>query len=239
MAKKKSADSKKKGTKKSKKDTWWRKTLRIIGKTLLVLFLFSLFITILYRWVNPPITPLMLSRKVFDKEEINYKWTNIEDISPYLIRAAIASEDGHFLTHHGIDFGAIKKARAANKKGKKMRGGSTISQQVAKNVFLYQKRSYVRKGLEAYFTFLIECFWGKKRIMEVYLNVIEMGHGVYGCGEASRRYFHTTPAKLSKDQAAALTSIYPSPRKWKPRVGDRKAARVLHNMRYIGKVKWE
>ena len=156
----------------------------------------------------------------------------------------MASEDNRFIEHSGFDLEAIKKARDYNdhKKGKKIRGASTISQQTAKNVFLWPDRSWIRKGLEVYFTFLIETVWGKKRIMEVYLNVIEMGDGIYGAESASQKYFHKPAAYLTRDQAALIAAILPNPRKWDP---SRPSAYLLNrqqwilwNMANIGKVEY-
>jgi monofunctional biosynthetic peptidoglycan transglycosylase len=143
-------------------------------------------------------------------------WVRLNQISPNMVQAVVASEDNNFMHHYGVDFEAIKKARELNKKSKVLRGASTISQQTAKNVFLWPKRSWLRKGLEVYFTGLIEIFWGKKRIMEVYLNVIEMGEGIYGVEEASRQFFKKSAAQLNAQEAALLASVLPNPRRWSP-----------------------
>ncbi|GAB1415128.1 monofunctional biosynthetic peptidoglycan transglycosylase [Paludibacter sp.] len=144
------------------------------------------------------------------------KWVPIEEISPNMVQAVIASEDNLFMEHYGFSFEDMKKAWKHNKKGKRIRGGSTISQQTAKNVFLWNKRSYVRKGLEAYFTLLIETFWSKKRIMEVYLNVIETGKGIYGVEAASLEYFGKNSSKLTQSQSALIAVCLPNPRKFNP-----------------------
>lgn len=158
----------------------------------------------------------MIEQKMDNKEIIySHDWVPIEDISPNLQKAVIASEDGNFLTHSGFDFKAIEKAIESNEKGKKLKGGSTISQQTAKNIFLWQGRSYVRKGLEAYFTVLIELIWSKERIMEVYLNSIEMGNGVYGAQAASKHWFSKDAKNLTKLEAAGIAVILPNPRKFK------------------------
>jgi len=138
-------------------------------------------------------------------------WVPIEDISPNMVQAVVASEDNLFLTHHGFSFSDIGKAIQHNQNGKKIRGGSTISQQTAKNVFLWQQRSYLRKGLEAYFTVLIELFWSKERIMELYLNVIEMGDGIYGIQAASLEHFGVNASELTKSQAATIAACLPNP----------------------------
>ena len=169
---------------------------------------------ILYRFVPPPATPLMVIR-LAEGKGWNHRWRSINDVSPTLPRALIAAEDARFCDHPGFDFEALQKAYENNEKGKKIRGGSTISQQTAKNVFLWPGRSYVRKGLEAYFTVLIETLWGKKRIMEVYLNSIEYGPGIYGAEAASRAYFKVGADQLTPQQAARLAAILPSPLKWK------------------------
>ena len=169
---------------------------------------------ILYRFVPPPATPLMIIR-LAEGKGWNHRWRSINDVSPALPRALIAAEDARFCDHHGFDFDALQKAYANNEKGRKIRGGSTISQQTAKNVFLWPGRSYVRKGLEAYFTVLIETLWGKKRIMEVYLNSIEYGPGIYGAEAASRSYFQVGADRLTPQQSSRLAAILPSPLKWK------------------------
>lgn len=193
-----------------------------IARVTVAFFIFSIFWVVLLIFMNPPITYLQLKRgferKSTGKEwKIDKKWVDYENISDNLKRAAIAGEDAHFLTHHGFDTQAIREAFLKNKAGKKLRGGSTISQQVAKNVFLWPERSWLRKGLESYFTVLIEVFWSKKRILEVYLNVIEMGQGVYGAEAASKYYFYKSAISLSKKQAALIIAILPSPNKWDAR----------------------
>jgi monofunctional glycosyltransferase len=170
--------------------------------------------TALYRFVPPPITWLMIQR-VFEGKGFQRQWRSLDDISPRMVRAVIAAEDARFCEHRGFDFKAMEKAMASNAKGRKLRGGSTISQQTAKNVFLWPQRSYVRKGLEAYFTVLIELIWGKPRIMEVYLNSIEWGPGIYGVEAAARKNFGTSAKSLTQAQANRLAAILPSPLKWR------------------------
>ncbi len=178
----------------------------------------SLFFVLLYKFVPVPYTSLMLIRTIENKEA-NYKtkhqWVGIENISTNLQKAVIASEDGFFLQHNGFDFKSMQKAFEKNQNGKKIRGGSTISQQTAKNVFLWPGRSYVRKGLEAYFTFLIEVCWSKQRIMEVYLNSIEMGNGIYGAEAASKHWYNKEAKSLNRMEAAGIAVILPNPRKFK------------------------
>ncbi|MFT4699053.1 MAG: monofunctional biosynthetic peptidoglycan transglycosylase [Flavobacteriaceae bacterium] len=152
------------------------------------------------------------SNKAYD---IKHEWKNIEDISKVLQLAVICSEDQNFMKHRGFDVDAIKKAYLNNSEGKKLKGASTISQQTAKNVFLWPQRSWLRKGFESWFTFLIETFWSKERILEVYLNSIEMGEGVFGAEAASQYWFNTKAKNLSKNQAAAIAAILPNPIRFK------------------------
>ncbi|MET0336542.1 MAG: monofunctional biosynthetic peptidoglycan transglycosylase [Caulobacter sp.] len=192
---------------------------RLIGMALMVLLLVGVvgpvLTVIVYRFVPPPVTVLMIQR-MFEGKGLDRKWIALDDMSPALPRAVIAAEDAKFCQHNGFDFTAMQKAMKNNeRRPSKIRGGSTISQQTAKNVFLWPQRSYVRKGLEAYFTVLIETLWGKKRIMEVYLNSIEMGPGIYGAEAAAQRYFRVSAADLSGAQAARMAAILPSPLKWK------------------------
>jgi len=168
-----------------------------------------------YRILPPPMTPLMAIR-LTQGRGWDYRWRPITSISPALVQAAVAAEDARFCEHHGFDFQAIEKAARHNERRPgRIRGGSTVSQQTAKNAFLWPARSYVRKGLEAYFTVLIEALWGKRRIMEVYLNVVEWGPGIYGAEAAAQRYFGVDAAHLSSAQASRLTAILPSPLKWR------------------------
>ncbi len=173
-----------------------------------------LLAVLVYRVVPVPLTPLMVSRAM-DGRGLDHRWRPLYEISPNLVRAVVAAEDAHFCEHMGFDFAAMQKAFANNQKGGRVRGGSTISQQTAKNVFLWEGRSYLRKGLEAYFTLLIETGWGKHRIMEVYLNSIEWGPGIYGAEAASQRIFKKPARDLTVTQAARLAAILPSPLKWK------------------------
>jgi len=191
---------------------------RLLRNLLLALFLVlvagPVVAVILYRFIPPPVTPLMVIRAVAGRG-LDHRWRSMDKISPALPRALIAAEDAKFCEHRGFDFEALQKAYENNESGRKIRGGSTISQQTAKNVFLWPGRSYVRKGLEAWFTVLIETFWGKKRIMEVYMNSIEYGSGIYGAEAAAQRYFGVSAAKLTQAQSARLAAILPSPLKWK------------------------
>lgn len=170
-------------------------------------------------------------------------WRDFDELSNNLKLAAVAGEDANFMKHFGFDVNSIQKAYAKNKAGKPVRGGSTISQQTAKNVFLWPGRSWIRKGFEAYFTILIEIFWSKQRILEVYLNVAEMGDGIYGAEAASRFYYHKSSAKMSKRQAALLIAILPAPLRWSPvkptRYVSFKQYVILRNMRRLGKLRFE
>ena len=181
---------------------------------LMVFFIGPVIVVTVYRFMPPPLTFLMVQR-TFEGHGFHRKWVPIERISPALVRAMIAAEDARFCQHHGFDVEAIEKAMRANANGKTLRGGSTISQQTAKNVFLWPGRDWVRKGLEAWFTVLIEVGWGKERIMEVYLNSIEWGPGVYGAEAAAQENFHVPAAKLTTTQAARLAAIVPKPLAWK------------------------
>ena len=157
--------------------------------------------------------------QTWDKEQevrLYKDWVSMENISKHASQAVYAAEDQKFLQHNGFDWEAMEKAWEGNKKGKRIKGASTISQQTAKNVFLWPNRNMVRKALEAYFTFLIELIWPKERIMEVYLNVIEMGHGVYGIEAAAQTYFNKPAAKLSQAESALIAAVLPNPRRWSP-----------------------
>jgi monofunctional biosynthetic peptidoglycan transglycosylase len=224
-----------------------RKILRCIWKAMLWFFGLSILSVIIFKWVPIPFTPLMVTRiiefKLEEKDAIySHKWVPLEDISPNLQKAVIASEDGNFLKHNGFDFEAIQKAFKNNNKGKRLKGGSTISQQTAKNIFLWQGRSYIRKGLEAYFTVLIELIWGKERIMEVYLNSIEMGNGVYGAQEAARHWYSKTATNLTPREAAGIAAILPNPRKFKASNSssyiNRRKDKIMRVMRHVGKIEY-
>ena len=188
-------------------------------KTAMWFFIISIGSVILFRWLPVPVTPLMLIRCVeqkMDGKEMKLKkhWVPFEEISPNLQLAVVCSEDQNFIKHNGFDFEAIDRAMEYNENHKKTRGASTISQQTAKNVFLWSGRSWVRKGFEVYFTFLIETIWNKQRIMEVYLNVIEMGDGIYGAESASKIYFHKKAKDLSKPEASLIAAVLPNPLKF-------------------------
>lgn len=214
---------------------------RIIIKIFLWFIGLSIFSVILFRFVPVPFTPLMVIRMVeqlIAGEDVIFKkdWVSLDKMSAALPLAVIAAEDQNFEEHYGFDLDAISKAREYNKKhpGKRLKGASTISQQTAKNVFLWPSRSWVRKGFEVYFTFLIEIIWSKRRIMEVYLNVIEMGDGIYGAEAASKRYFKKSAEKLSVRESSLIAAVLPNPRKWSPQRPSpyilRKSIRIIRNM---------
>lgn len=178
-------------------------------KALLAFVLISILWVGLYRFVNPPTTLTML----FDSNGATRQWLPLKDISPNMVRAAIAGEDGKFCEHKGFDRDAIEDAMRSNASGGRIRGGSTISQQTAKNVFLWQGGGYFRKGMEAWFTLLIENMWGKARIMEVYLNVAETGIGTYGVNAGSQRYFGHGAGIMSPIEASRMVAVFPLPKK--------------------------
>jgi len=219
--------------------------VRLIQKAIFLFLAISVVWVLIYRFINPPITFLMIQRAVERKTDgkdfkIDKSWLSVEDISGNLKKAAISGEDINFLNHKGFDFKAMETAFVKNKKGKRIRGGSTISQQTAKNVFLWPGRSYIRKAFEAYFTVLIELLWGKERILEVYLNVIEMGDGVYGAEAAVQSYWGKSANSMSKSQAALLIAVLPNPRRWSPARPSRfvyyKQSLILRNMRSLKKL---
>jgi monofunctional biosynthetic peptidoglycan transglycosylase len=208
----------KKAAKTSSKKSWPRRIWRFVWKFTMWFFIVTISWVILYRWIDPPITFLHIAERwnADDKTPYHYDWVDAEDISLNMKLAVVASEDNNFMKHNGFDWSAIEKAKKYNATHKKKRGASTISMQVAKNVFLWPSRTWIRKGFEVYFTFLIELFWSKERIMEVYLNVIEMGPNKFGVGAAAKDYFKTTPAKLTKAQAALIAGCLPNPKKFNP-----------------------
>jgi len=218
-----------------------RKIFRFFVKLALWFIIISVGMVVLYRFIPVPVTPLMVTRYVEyrsdDKVGLSHDWVSIDEISPNLQKAVIASEDDRFLIHHGFNFEAMQKAYKNNQKGKRMKGGSTISQQTAKNVFLWQGRSYVRKAFEAYFTVLIEVFWSKERIMEVYLNSIEMGKGVYGAQAAAQHWYRKDAASLTKVEAAGIAAILPNPIKYRATRSsgyiNRKQNKIVRLMRYV------
>lgn len=232
---------------KKESNSFMNKLRQIVFKMMLWFIGISLFLVVFFKFVPVPFTPLMVIRVIENKlagKEIyfSHDWEPIENISVNLQKAVIASEDGTFLVHNGFDFVAMQKAYKSNERGRRIKGGSTISQQTAKNVFLWQGRSYIRKGLEAYFTVLIEIIWGKERIMEVYLNSIEMGDGVYGAQAATEHWYRKDAKSLTPLQAAGIAAILPNPRKYTATssssyINNRKT-KIMRVMRTIGKIEY-
>lgn len=200
-----------------------KKILKWLLLSIAAFVIISVFWVLMYKFINPPATPIMFIRVVeswFDGESIGIEkdWVSWDKINKNFYRAALAAEDARFMQHDGIDWKAVEAARKYNErhKGKKKRGASTITMQTAKNAFLWHGRNYLRKGLEAYFSILIETIWGKKRILEVYANIVEFGEGLYGVEAASQKYFKKPASKLTRRQAALLAAILPNPRLWNP-----------------------
>lgn len=219
------------------------KTITKILKWLAVGFLaISVLSVLIYRWVPVYVTPLMLIRcgeSIIDGKTpaIHHRWVPLEEMSKYMPVAVIASEDANFLSHHGFDFDAIRSAAKDIKKGKRRRGASTISQQTAKNVFLTPSSTWLRKGLEAYFTVLIELLWSKERIMEVYLNSIEMGPQIYGVEAVAIRHFGCQASELTRANCALIAATLPNPLKFsslKPsRYMRKRQKQIEHEMRFV------
>jgi monofunctional biosynthetic peptidoglycan transglycosylase len=188
----------------------------LFGAVLLFMAL-SVFPVVLFRWIDPPYSAFMGEAQIaaWTSRDSSYvfrhSWVDLQRISPNLPLAVVASEDQKFPEHWGFDVESIERAYALNQHSHRVRGASTISQQVAKNLFLWSGRSYFRKGLEAYFTLLIEGFWPKRRILEIYLNIAEFGYGTYGAEAAAQRYFHRSAARLSRSDAAVLAAVLPNP----------------------------
>ncbi|KRB85730.1 monofunctional biosynthetic peptidoglycan transglycosylase [Sphingomonas sp. Root710] len=222
------------------KQTVARSVSRWIIKGLLIFVIGSIVWVGLYRFLPPPVTVTMLANAV-DGRGITKDWMSLDAMSPNMARAAIAAEDGNFCSHFGFDFKAMQKAFKSNLQGeRRIRGGSTISQQTAKNAFLWQNGGYLRKGLEAWFTLLIELMWPKHRIMEVYLNIAETGLGTYGANAGSMRYFKHDASRLSRAEAARIAAVLPLPKKraaiaptgFTRRYGDKIARRIGQVQRY-------
>ena len=197
-----------------------KKISKIILKIFLGFILLSVFAVLLLKWLNPLTSSIMIQRKVEavvlwnERQMIAYEWFSYDDISKQMALAVIAAEDQNFPFHFGFDFEQIEKALEQHERGRRLRGASTITQQVAKNLFLWEGRSFIRKGFEAYFTVLIELLWSKERILEVYLNIIETGDMIFGVGAASQIYFKKLPTKLTRSQAALLAATIPNPKRF-------------------------
>lgn len=198
----------------------WKKIRKFIFRCILFFFISTISLVVLFRWVPVKYTPLMLQRYIenFSNDDFRTRkqWRPISEISYNMVLAVMASEDNNFMEHSGFDWDAIDRAMEHNRRSNKKHGASTITQQTAKNVFLLPSRTWVRKGLEAYFTLLVEVFWSKERIMEVYLNVIETGKGIYGVEAAAQTYFRKSAAKLTRGEAALIAAILPNPQQRNP-----------------------
>ena len=219
------------------------KFLQILRILVIVFFVWSIGGVVLHRFVPVPITPVMIRyclSELYDgrSPKLAHKWVSMEKISPHLQAAVIASEDQRFYEHNGFDFDQIEKALEERKQGKRNRGASTISQQPAKNVCTFGTRTWLRKGLEAYYTFLIELFWPKERILEVYLNSIEMGPGIFGAEAVAQEHFHCSAQKLRRTDCALVAATLPNPNRFsskKPSPYMRKRrTQILRQMRLMG-----
>ncbi len=226
--------------------TLFNKIKKTVLKLLLVFFLFSLLQVLLLKWIDPLTSSVMFQRKFnpfsSDEKPLSYHWYNYDDISNYIALAVIASEDQNFPYHFGFDFEQIGKAFEEKNKRGSLRGASTITQQVAKNLFLWEGKSFIRKGFEAYYTILIEVFWSKRRIMEFYINIAEMGDNIFGAGMASKIYFKKLPTKLTKQESALIAAVLPNPKKFSvqnPSDYVRKRQQwILEQMRLLGGVSY-
>ena len=212
--------------------------MKIVRWVLSLFFASTILSVIAYRFIPVYITPLMVIRCFQNGDfTIHHHWVPLESMSPHVPVAVMASEDSRFLLHHGFDFNAIGKAARHNISGGKKHGASTISQQTAKNVFLWPGRSWIRKGIEAYFTALIEVFWSKQRIMEVYLNSIEMGNNIYGVSACAEYNFGKTADGLSRGDCALIAATLPNPRKFSSKYPSaymlKRQRQIMVNMRYI------
>ena len=231
---------------KKKIKTLFNKIKLIALKLLVVCFLFSLLQVLSLKWIDPLTSSVMLQRdfNLFSSDEkpISYEWYDFDDISKEIALAVVASEDQNFPTHFGFDLEQIGKAfKEKNKRGS-LRGASTITQQVAKNLFLWEGKNFIRKAFEAYYTILIEVFWSKRRIMEIYINIAEMGDNIFGAGMASKIYFNKLPIKLTKQESASIVAVLPNPKRFSvanPSAYVRKRqAWILEQMRLLGGVSY-
>lgn len=212
-------------------------------KLILGLLLASILSVVLLRFIDPPMWTWRIERAIFPPApitEVRHQWRSLEQISPELQLAVIAAEDQKFASHTGFDLAAISSAIEYNQKGNKVRGASTLSQQAAKNLFMWSSRSFIRKGIEAWFTLLMELIWDKSRILEVYLNIVEFGPGIYGAEAASKHYFGKSAAKLTRYEASLLAAVLPNP--WRYKVSppspyvEQRSAWIRKQMRQLGEV---
>lgn len=224
--------------------SWGRRVAGWIARVVAGLVVLSVGAVLVARFVDPPVTPLMVLRLVEGAVHgrwvgIDQTWVDLDQVSPALLRAVIAAEDARFFTHHGVDFEELEQARAYNERqrGRRLRGASTITMQCARSAFLWTGRTWLRKGLEVYVTALLELLWSKHRILEVYVNVVEWGDGVYGVEAAAQRAFGVPASRLSAPQAALLAAVLPSPLRWsaaRPSPGVRtRAARIAARARQV------
>ena len=225
------------------------KRLRRILLVLLIIALgfgtLSVAVTILFRFAAPPASALMIERRIdslrSEREySSHYQWVDFDRIAPSMAVAVVAAEDQNFSSHHGFDWDAIQRAMDYDENGNRLRGASTLTQQTAKNLFLWPDRNWLRKGFEAYFTVLLEALWGKRRILETYLNIVEFGEGIYGVEAASQRYFHKSAVRLTPEDAALLAAVLPNPHRLKanaPTAYVRERQQwILRQMRQLGGV---
>jgi len=222
----------------------WRRVWRWLLVLPLLFMLATTLQVLVLRFVDPPFSAFMLARQLRAVGEgdwhfrVAHDWRDLDDIAAHLPVALVAAEDQNFAAHHGFDFKAIERARENNARGRKTRGASTISQQLAKNLFLWSGRSWVRKGVEAWYTLLIETLWPKRRILEVYANVAEFGDGIYGAQAAARSFFRKDAAHLSPTESARLAAVLPNPKRYNAaRPGpyvQRRTRSIERQMRYIG-----
>ncbi|MBE0538753.1 MAG: monofunctional biosynthetic peptidoglycan transglycosylase [Ignavibacterium sp.] len=206
----------------SKKISFGKRIFNIfkwILKFAIFFFVSTVLLVFAMRWIDPVTSSIMIQRQIsglFDGEFelVKYHWVDYDDVSKFMPIAIVAAEDQNFPNHFGFDFKQIEKALKENKRGRRVRGASTITQQVAKNLFLWEGKSFLRKGIEAYYTLLIELLWDKKRILEVHMNIAEMGEKIFGVGTASIVYFKKPASKLTISQSALLAAVLPNPRKY-------------------------
>ncbi|MBI2380326.1 MAG: monofunctional biosynthetic peptidoglycan transglycosylase [Gammaproteobacteria bacterium] len=226
-----------------RKPSPWRRLGRLLWRGILGFFALSLGLTLALRFLPVPVSGLMVERRIeswFDNRAYapRYDWVSLDQMAPVLGAAVIAAEDQKFAEHFGFDWAAIEKAVAHNERHKRMRGASTLSQQTAKNLFLWSERSWLRKGLEAYFTLALESCWSKRRILEVYLNIVEFGPGIYGAEAAAQRFFRKPAARLSPAEAALLAAVLPNPRRFRADAPSayvrQRQAWILRQMRQLG-----
>ena len=197
-----------------------RRIVRILLKVSLAFLALSILAVIVLRFMAPPFSALMVERRIGSwfaegKYSPAYKWVSLDKIAPVMSAAVIASEDQKFSDHYGFDIDAIQRAMGHNERSSRTKGASTLTQQTAKNMFLWSSRSWLRKGVEAYFTVLLETFWGKRRILETYLNIVEFGDGIYGVEAAAQYYFRKPASRLNSEEAAILAAVLPNPRRYK------------------------